>query len=341
MKRSALYFEAPYRVGLREEEISGPGRGQLLIKAVASAISAGTELLVYRGKTPPGMKTDQSIVTLPGTFAFPLKYGYAAVGEVIAAGRELEKTWVGKRVFVFNPPETHFLCTAAQAIPIPPGISVEDAVFFPNMETAITLAHDGKPAIGEQVTVFGQGVVGLLLTKVLAGLPLASLVTIDRWPIRRRASLNAGAHFSIDPSSTNETAEILARLQGNRVYRGADLSYEVSGNPDALEKAINVTGFNGRVVIGSWYGITQARLDLGGAFHRSRIRLMSSQVSTIDPDLQGRWNKDRLRGLVWDMIARIRPSGLITHRIPLPRAEEAYRLIDEEPERVLQVLLTY
>lgn len=341
MKRYALYFEAPYRVNLREEEVGEPGHGQLLIKTISSAISAGTELLVYRGKIPAGMKTDETIGALPGTFTYPLKYGYAAVGEVIAADREIEKSWTGARVFVFNPPESCFLSLAAEAIRVPPGIPVEDALFFPNMETALTLTHDGRPAVGEQVAVFGQGVVGLLLTSVLAGLPLASLVTLDRWPLRRRASLNAGAHSSVDPSSPGVTAEVLSRLQENRRYQGADLSYEISGNPEALEKAIEITGFNGRVVIGSWYGTTQTRLNLGGAFHRSRMRLISSQVSTIDPELQGRWSKERLRDLAWDMIGRIRPSSLITHRIPFPGAEEAYRLIDEQPGKTLQVLLTY
>ena len=341
MRKLALYFEAPYRVAVREEQLNEPGPGQLLVKTFASAISAGTELLIYRGKVPPDMQADQTITALPGTLTFPMKYGYAAVGDVAAAGPDLEKAWIGKKVFVFNPHESHFLAAVEDVMPLPPGMSVEDALFFPNMETAVTLSHDGKPAIGEQVTVFGQGVVGLLLTSLLARLPLASLVTIDRWPLRRRASLNAGAHFSIDPSSPDGTREILSHLQATRPYHGADLSYEVSGNPEALDKAISVTGYHGRVVIGSWYGVTQTRLNLGTTFHRSRMRLISSQVSTIDPELRGRWNKDRLRNLVWNMIALVRPSGFVTHRIHLSKADDAYRLIDEQPEKALQVLLTY
>jgi 2-desacetyl-2-hydroxyethyl bacteriochlorophyllide A dehydrogenase len=341
MKRRALYFEAPYHVAVREEDLAEPGPGQLLVKTLVSAISAGTELLIYRGQVPPDMKADETIDALPGTFDFPLKYGYAAVGEVVGADPQLETTWIGKKVFVFNPPESHFLASVAEVNPLPPGMPVEDAVFFPNVETAVTLAHDGKPAIGEQVTVFGQGIVGLLLTSVLARLPLASLVTLDKHVLRRRASLDAGAHFSIDPLTADSTQQVLSRLQGDRVYQGADLAYEVSGNPEGLEKAISVTGYNGRVVIGSWYGLKKTSLSLGASFHRSRVRLISSQVSTIEPEFRGRWNKDRLRGLVWQVIEQIRPSGLITHRIHLSKAEEAYKLINGQPEKVLQVLLTY
>ena len=95
------------------------------------------------------------------------------------------------------------------------------------------------------------------------------------------------------------------------------------------------------MVIGSWYGGKRADLDLGGHFHRSRIRLISSQVSTIAPDLRGRWTKARRFNLAWEMIKKIQPSRFITHRLPVERASEAYQLIDQKPEESVQVVFTY
>jgi threonine dehydrogenase-like Zn-dependent dehydrogenase len=67
---------------------------------------------------------------------------------------------------------------------------------------------------------------------------------------------------------------------------GADLTFELSGNPLALNNAIALTRFSGRIVIGSWYGEKQMDINLGGTFHRSRIKLISSQVSSISPELR-------------------------------------------------------
>ena len=138
---------------------------------------------------------------------------------------------------------------------------------------------------------------------------------------------------------TQETA--IQWLEPDASEGSADLVYELSGNPGALNSAIAVTGFDGRIVIGSWYGDRQTALELGGRFHRQRIRLISSQVSTVTPALSARWSKQRRFALAWDMIRRIRPSRFITHQIPFRRAREAFELIDKDPASTIQVVLEY
>jgi threonine dehydrogenase-like Zn-dependent dehydrogenase len=209
------------------------------------------------------------------------------------------------------------------------------------METSINFIMDGGPVIGEQVAVFGQGVVGLLTTALLARLPLSSLITLDRHSLRRKKSLALGAQASLDPQSPDAAAHLTSLLQKDSPYAGADLTYELSGNPDALEKAIEITGFNGRVVIGSCYDQKQVGLDLRGRFHRSRIRLISSQVSTIAPEWTGRWTKPRRLQIAWQMLQHLKPAHLITHRFPLAKASQAYALLDQHPEEAIQVVLTY
>jgi threonine dehydrogenase-like Zn-dependent dehydrogenase len=160
-------------------------------------------------------------------------------------------------------------------------------------------------------------------------------VTADRYPLRRRASLELGATDSFDPEtmvSTPPTAYAQKRF---------DLTFELSGSPAALNDAIALTAFSGRVVICSWYGEKRAEIDLGGAFHRSRIKLISSQVSTIAPELRGRWDKPRRFGVAWEALKRIQPQKWITHRFPVEEADKAYRLLDQNPQETIQVLLTY
>lgn len=334
MNNSSVFFLAPYQVGLCEERLPPPGAGQVLVQTHLSAISSGTEMLMYRGQFPEGMPLDASLEALSGEFAYPLKYGYAAVGEVIELGPGVARKWKGCKVFAFQPHTRHFLARVEDLLPLPEGISEEEALFLPNMETAVNLVMDGRPILGEKVAVFGQGIVGLLTTALLSHFPLADLLTLDRYPLRREASLALGAHVSLDP------ADLPDGLRA-RIPYGADLSFEVSGAPEALDLALASTGFAGRVVIGSWYGLKPVSLNLGGAFHRSRIRLISSQVSTIDPDLRGRWTKERRFQTAWEMLERVHPSSFITHRFPFEAAAQAYRLLDERPEEALQVVLVY
>jgi 2-desacetyl-2-hydroxyethyl bacteriochlorophyllide A dehydrogenase len=336
MKRLALYFTAPYRVSVQEESLASPAAGQVMVQTLVSAISPGTELLFYRGQAPTDLPVDETIAVLAGAPGFPLKYGYAAVGRVIAVGAQIAPEWHDRLVFSFHPHESHFLAAPSELMPVPLALSPEEAAFVPNMETAVNFLMDGQPLIGEQVVVFGQGVVGLLTTALLARLPLTSLVTLDRYALRRQTSLALGAHTSLDPAEPQTLTRLHALLQ-----QGADLTYELSGNPAVLEQAIAATGFSGRVVIGSWYGQKRAEIDLGGRFHRSRMRLISSQVSTLAPEWTGRWSTARRLQVAWWMLEQVRPAHLITHRFPLVKAAEAYAMLDQHPEEAIQVLLTY
>jgi threonine dehydrogenase-like Zn-dependent dehydrogenase len=341
MQRRALYFTGPRRLALRSEAVSAPSFGQVLVATVFSAISPGTEMLIYRGQAPQDLARDDTIAALAGDFSFPFKYGYAVVGKVTSLGPGVSPDWQDRLVFAFHPHESHFLATPDELQMLPLYLTPEDAVFFPNMETAITFLLDGQPLVGEQVAIFGQGIVGLLLTALLARWPLSSLVTLDLHPKRRLLSENLGAHMSLDPTLPDLTERLRGYLQGAGPYPGADLAYEISGNPEALDQAIAVSGFNGRIVIGSWYGQKRSDLNLGGRFHRSRVRLIGSQVSTIPPELSGRWNNSRRYHLTWQMLEEVKPARFITHRFPIRQAAQAYELIDQDPGEAIQVLLEY
>jgi 2-desacetyl-2-hydroxyethyl bacteriochlorophyllide A dehydrogenase len=341
MKGRALFFVAPEKVEIRPLEIPPPQPNQILVQSLFSAISAGTELLIYRGLAPRNMQADKTINTLSGGLDFPLRYGYSTVGRVIDAGNDVPKSWLESKVFAFHPHQDLFLATQEELFPLPEDLPLKDALFLPNMETALTVLLDGRPLIGEQVLIFGQGVVGLLTTALLGPMPLSTLISLDRHPLRRQASLDLGAHFSLDPEMQDLEAQLRTLLKEQSPDDGADLTYELTGDPEALDAAIRLTGFNGRLLIGSWYGKKRAELDLGGHFHRSRIQLISSQVSTIDPRLSGRWNRGRRMQVAWHLLDKIKPNSLITHSFPFNDAPLAYEALAQEPERTIQVLLSY
>ncbi len=335
--RRCVWFDSPFHIAVREEPIAGLAPTQVLVQTVVSAISAGTELLFYRNQVPPQMAVDATIAALAGETHYPLRYGYACVGRVIELGNQVAAEWRERLVFSFQPHASHFIAALDELLPVPPTLSAEQAAFLPNMETAVNLVMDGAPILGEQIVVLGQGVIGLLTTALLAQMPLAPLVTLDRFALRRKLSRDLGASVTLNPDDT----EALARARTVLPAAGADLTYELSGAPDALNFAIPLTGFSGRIVIGSWYGQKHAQLDLGGAFHRSRIRLISSQVSTLAPELTGRWSKARRLDVAWTMLARVPLDKLITHRFALTDAAQAYALLDQQPDQTVQILFTY
>jgi len=329
-----IYFTAPGKVEIRQSSLPPLTQGQVLVETICSAISPGTEMLVYRGQFPKDLADAHD--TLSSGLKYPLAYGYASVGKVVKISKEMRHRWLGRLVFAFQPHTSHFIATPDELLPLPEGMTPETACFLPNMETAVNFLQDAAPLLGEKVLVFGQGIVGLLTTALLAEFPLASLVTCDRYPLRREASLSLGVSTALAPSTSDFREQVRKLLPS-----GADLSLELSGSPAALNDAIALTGYGGRVVIGSWYGEKEAMLDLGGDFHRSRIKLIASQVSTIAPGLRGRWDKARRFEVAWEALARTQPQKWITHRFPLEEAKKAYDLLDANPRETIQVIFQH
>ncbi len=341
MNRKSLYFTQPETIEIRQETLTKPGRDQLLVETQLSAISAGTELLLYHGKIPENMPQDPSLEAYSGTFEFPVKYGYATIGKVVDVGRTVAPTWIGQTVFSFHPHESHFLATESELVPVPENLAVEDALFLPNMESAVSFMMDARPIIGESVAVLGQGVIGLLTTALLQRFPLGKIITFDLFENRREKSLELGATASFDPSRNNIEKSIGSHFSSDGEFIGADVIFELSGSPDVLNLALQIAGFESRILVGSWYGSRTANLHLGESFHRDHIRMISSQVSRISSQFSGRWTKSRRFETVIKMLNEINPSTLITHRVSFENADRAYQLLDDQPDEAIQVILEY
>ncbi len=332
-----MYHTAPRRVEVRQEAVPSPGEGEVTVRSVLSAISAGTEMLFYRGLVGEGTPLDETITSIRSELQYPFKYGYATVGVVERAGEGVPPGWLGREVFCFQPHESRFTVPLPEVRPVPTGVTMEDAVLFPGVETALSLAMDAAPIVGENVAVLGQGVIGLLTTAILARMPLGHLVAADRYALRQERSRMMGAEACVDPSGGPHQFLEDVGLAGSK----ADLVIELSGTPEGLELATRIAALEGRIVVGSWYGTNPQGCRLGDEFHRQRLRIISSQVSRISGDLSSRWSKERRAELTWRTIRTISPSHLITHRFPIMEASAAYQLLDESGHLALQVLLTY
>jgi 2-desacetyl-2-hydroxyethyl bacteriochlorophyllide A dehydrogenase len=341
MKRRSLFFVSPQHVEIREEQLPAPAAGQALVQTIVSAISAGTEMLAYHGQITDETAPEGNNPSLQSSFQYHFKYGYSCVGQVVSLGAGVPAEWVGRRVFSFHPHESHFLAGLEELMPLADSMPIERALFIPNMETSVNFLLDGRPVIGEQAAIFGMGVVGLLTISLLAQFPLQTLIGIDRLERRRALALEAGAHavFSPEEMATGLLKSILPSPEKGK--NGFDLVFELSGSPDALNQAIAAAGFAGRIVIGSWYGRKTVKLELDGRFHRSRIQLVSSQVSTVTPGLAGRWDKSRRMTLALQQLDVVKPERWITHRMTFTDAQAAYDMLAESPKEALQVILVY
>lgn len=334
MQTQALWLEGPRQPALRTEFVPPPGPGEVRVQAVASAISQGTEMLVYRGLVAADMALD--LPTLAGSFAFPIKYGYALAGHVIDIGTGVSDVAPGDAVFVLHPHQTVALAPANLVTRLPDGLAPALGVFTANVETALNVVHDTPLRLGESVVVFGLGTVGLLIAQLLRLAGAGQVIGVDPIERRRELALVLGADATL-PVGDDLDRHIRELTDG----RGADIAVEVSGAAAALQRAIDAVAVEGTVVVASWYGAKPVTLALGGHFHRGRVRLRSSQVGRIAPEQSARWDHQRRAATVASLLPRLRLDELVTHRIPLADAVSAYRLIDERPEEVVQIVLEY
>ncbi len=336
MNARSLWFSKPREVEFREEEVEPPKGDEILVETLYSGISHGTEMLVYRGDVSEDLELDPSLITMKGSFRFPIKYGYSSVGRVVELGAEASRLCRGDVVFVHHPHQTRYVVPENMAVKLPQDISPMLGVFVANLEAALNCLLDSEVKLGESVAIFGQGVIGLLVMQLVRKCGADKVFTVDRIEKRRVVSRKLGADFTFDPD--NSPAQAIRELTDGT---GADVVIEASGSPDALDSAIKSAAFQGLVVVLSWYGTKPVTLHLGEEFHRERIEIKSSQVSHLNSALTPRWSIKRRMDVVLKLLPQLNLDELISDVFPFEEAQIAYEKIDKSPEEVLQVVLDY
>ncbi len=321
----ALFFTAPFKTALRLQPINR-NPGEVLVSSRVIGISHGTERHLFEGSFNRGPSPD-GLDSLEGEMEYPLRYGYMIAGE----SEERE------RVFSFFPHQDRFYAEPSSLIRFPSSFDYDDIVLYPSVETAFTIALDASPPVASRVLITGQGVIGLLVSEILLTGTGVHLAALETDPFRRELSRNLGVEC-IDPGdATGRELEGLVRpLFGGAL---ADLVIDVSGTSGGLQQSIDSAAFGGTVIEASWHGSESVCVHLGNAFHRRRLRIVSSQVSTIDPRHQALWSFERRRAEVTALLSRISPSKYITHRYPFGEAESAFTAISRKEPGLLQAVL--
>jgi threonine dehydrogenase-like Zn-dependent dehydrogenase len=269
----ALWYARKGAVEIRVAPLQRPKAGEALVRALFSGISRGTERLVLDGAIGKSEWERMRGPNQEGAFPFPVKYGYCATGVVEEGPAEL----VGRTVFCLHPHQDHFVVPASALVAVPSDVPARRATLMANMETALNALWDGGAGPGDRIVVVGAGVVGLLVTALAARLPGAEVTTVDVDEARRPLVEALGGRFAAPGGAPGE----------------ADLVFHASATSPGLATAINCAGFEATIVEMSWYGDKPVQVDLGGAFHSRRLRIVSSQVGSVAPSRRPRWDYRR------------------------------------------------
>jgi 2-desacetyl-2-hydroxyethyl bacteriochlorophyllide A dehydrogenase len=326
MRARRLVFVAPRQVALEPVDVPEPGPGQVLVRTLRSGISSGTELLCYRGQLDPDLPLDERIGSLGGTFRFPFPYGYSCVGEVERSDGTVAP---GSLVFAYHPHQERFVADEADVVVLDHGTDPRSATLFPLVETGLQLSLDAGPVAHETVVVLGLGPVGVI-TALLLQRAGATVLGADPLAWRRDVARSVGV-------TASAPEELPAALPSG----GVPLLLELSGSPTALAGGLSLLAHEGTALVGSWYGRQPVALPLGGAFHRRRLVIRSSQVSTIPAALAGRWDVTRRRQVARELLADLPLSALATTEFPFEGAARAFEALDRRSEGVLHAALRY
>lgn len=312
----ALWFVSPRKIEIREEPLRAPSSQQIVVSALASAVSQGTELLLYRGEGPA--RFDPSLEERGRSSAptYPRRYGYAWVGEVVSSAPEV-RLHAGTRVFALASHADKHVIDIASARPLPEDFPAARATLAANLETAATCAWDAEVSVGDDAVVLGGGLVGILTAWLLTR--SGANVTLVEPSEKRRAAARA-----LVPSAMIVPDEEPDGL--------ADVVVEATGNPATLDTAVAWARPEARIVVASFYGTRRAPINLGDAFHRRRLQLRASQVSSIPPRLRERWTHARRWLLVLSLLTERALDALIAPPVPFERAAELYASLDSEAD---------
>lgn len=275
MARS-LWYAKQGVAELRVAPLAQPGPGEARVRTLFSGISRGTERLVFSGGVGRSEWESMRGPMQDGSFPFPVKYGYCATGIVEEGPAEL----IGHTVFCLHPHQDYFNAPAEALAVVPKAVPAQRATLAANMETSLNALWDAGAGPGDRIVVVGAGVVGVLVASLAARLPGASVTAVDV-DESRRPILEA---FGVDFSHPDEAPE-----------GRADIVFHASASAAGLNAAIRCADFEGTIVEMSWYGDKPVSVDLGGAFHSRRLKLISSQVGHISPGRRPRWDYARRR----------------------------------------------
>ncbi|WP_017935921.1 zinc-dependent alcohol dehydrogenase [Nocardioides sp. Iso805N] len=250
---------------IHQVALPDPGAEEVLVRALHSGISRGTETLVFRGEVPVAQRERMRAPFQRGDLPGPVTYGYLSVGVVEAGPRAL----LGHTVFCLHPHQTAYVVPADAVLPVPEDVPARRAVLAGTVETAVNALWEAAPLVGDRIAVVGGGMVGCCVARLLGAIPGVDITVVDPDGDRAATAAALGVAFA-----TPEAA--LGSLAGQ-----LDLVVHASATGEGLALALDLLGEEGTVLEMSWYGDRTVPVALGGAFHSRRLRIIASQVGAV------------------------------------------------------------
>ncbi len=304
-----VWFERPGAASLRREPLRDPEAGEVRVRALCSAVSAGAERLVLRGDVPPEAQPLLSAPSMRGGFDLPVAYPAALVGTVEAAGPGVSGARIGERVLLVHPHQDVVVTRDDALLPCPGAIPAARLTLAPSLGVALGAVWDAGIALGDRVAITGLGVIGLLVARLARRAGASAVLGVD--PDPDRAALGLALGLTEAARSASASARALA---------GADVLVEASGAPAALGDLLAHAGPGARVVVVSWYGRERASIPLGGGLLPRGAILRAAGT----PEGRARFPRDRRLALVFDLLDDDALDRLIAPSAPLSDAPRIY-----------------
>ena len=288
----SLWYVAPERIEIRSETLGPLPKNSVQVRTLFSALSLGTESLVFKGLIPESEYIRMGAPFMGGKFPFPVKYGYSNVGRVELGPPEL----IGRLVFSLMPHQSIFQTDVANILIVPEKIPPQRAVLAANMETALNAVWDASPGPGDRIVIIGAGVLGCLIAYLCGHLPGAEVTLVDINPEREDIAKKLGVQFSSPELAPKD----------------CDLVIHCSASAAGLTTAIASAGEEATILELSWYGSNTVDVSLGGPFHSRQLKLQSSQVGHVSLSRRPRWSHRRRLAAALGMLSDSRLDNLLT-----------------------------
>ena len=337
-------FTAPGQVVLDECDPQPLLPGTVRVRTWYSGISTGTELTAYRGTNPYLAGTWDPLARLfrPGepSFAYPVRgWGYSEVGQVVEVGENVDDLEPGQVVYgIWGHRSDAVVPVTLVFGKLEPEVDPVLGVFARVAAIGLNALLAGGVHLGDRVAVFGQGVIGLLATRlgVLAG---AEVVAIDTHRHRLDTALRLGAAHVLDAAVEGGAGAAARAWSGG----GVDSAIELSGSDRALHEATRAVVVDGTVVAAGFYQGGADHLRLGEEFHHNRVRIVASQIAGTPLHLGPRWSQRRLVATVMSLVlsGKVDAGALVTDVYDAADVAAAFAKLDRGDPETLQVVLRF
>ncbi len=317
----SLWYVAPERIEIRSETLGPLPENCVQVRTLFSALSRGTESLVFKGLIPESEYIRMGAPFMGGKLPFPVKYGYSNVGRIELGPPEL----IGRLVFSLMPHQSIFQTNVTNVLVIPEAIPAERAVLAANMETALNAIWDASPGPGDRIVIIGAGVLGCLIAYLCGHLPGAEVTLVDINPEREDIATKLGVRFSSPELAPKD----------------CDLVIHCSASAAGLSTAIAAAGEEAAILELSWYGSNKIDVSLGGAFHSRQLKLQSSQVGHVSLSRRPRWSHRRRLAAALGMLSDSRLDSLLTKPINFESLPSELPKILNTPSSALCCLIQY